>query len=83
MKRIDYVAFFKCREHIAEFTASIASSTVAQTNKKSSSTSSTSVKNTSHEASGQIVSVNEPQENEHSSYVVSIEQAYLSLKIKK
>ena len=43
---------------------------------KSSTTSSTTVKNTSHEVSGQISSLNEPQENKHPFDGVSIEQAY-------
>ena len=36
--------------------------------------------NKSHEASGKITEVNEPQENEHYSDVISIYQAYLSFK---
>ena len=47
---------------------------------KASTKSSTSVKNTSHEASGKTTSVNETQENEHYSDVVSIEQASLLFK---
>ena len=42
--------------------------------------SSTSLKNTSHEVSGQIIAVNKPQENEHSSDVMYIQQDYLSFK---
>ena len=47
---------------------------------KASTKSSTSFKNTSHEASGKTTSVNETQENEHYSDVVSIEQASLLFK---
>ena len=77
MKPINPVAFFKCQEHSAAFTASIASINVAKTKNKASTTYSISVKNTSHEESGQSASVNEPQGNDHSSDVVSIEQASL------
>ena len=50
------------------------------TERKSSTKYSTSVKNMSHEALGQIASLNEPQVNEHSSDVVSTEQSYFSFK---
>ena len=75
LKPIDYVALLNLQQHSAALTASIYPSTVAKRKKQSSTKSSTSVKNMSHEASGQIASVNELQENEHSFDVVSIEQA--------
>ena len=72
--------FFKLHDHSAALTESIASSTVSKTKKQASNASSTRVKKTSHEDPVQITSVNEYQENEHSSDMVSIEQASLSLK---
>ena len=75
LKTVDYIAFLVLQQHSAALTASIYPSTVAKRKKQSSTKSSTSVKNMSHEASGQIASVNELQENEHSFDVVSIEQA--------
>ena len=80
MKPIDCVEFFNLQEGIFSLTSSTDSSIVAQIHKSASTKSSTSVKKTSHEASGQIASVNEPQENRNSSGVVSIEQAYFSFK---
>ena len=49
-----------------------------KTNKKTSIEYSTSVINIYHEASSKILLVNEPQEHEHSSDVISIYQEYLS-----
>ena len=57
----NYVALFKFQENIAALTASIYSSSVAQTKKKSSTISFTSIENASHKASDKIASVNEPQ----------------------
>ena len=73
-KPIEYVALFKLKENSATLTSSIASSTLSKTNNKYSNASSTSVKNTSHEVSGKIAAVNEPQENLPSSDVMSIDQ---------
>ena len=68
-KQFDYVKLFKRQEQIDALTEIISFSTVAQT--KIYTKSSKSVKNASHEASGQIASVNESQENEYSSDVMS------------
>ena len=78
MKPTDYVAFFKRKDHSDELTASIDSSTVAKTKNKYSTTTYTSVKKTSHEVSGKITAVNEPQENESYSYLMSINKSSLS-----
>ena len=48
---------------IGQWTSSIASSTLSKTNNKYSNAYSTSVKNKSHEVSGKIAAVNEPQES--------------------
>ena len=77
---MDYVALFKFQEKSADLESRIDYSNAAQTNKTTSTISSTSVKETPPEASVQIASVNEPQEIEHSSDVMSIEQIYFSLK---
>ena len=68
---------FKRQDHGAALTSSIYSSTVAKTNRNASTTSSTSVKNISHEASGQVASVNEPQEDEHYSDVDSLSSIFV------
>ena len=77
MKPIDYIALSKLQENIDALTESINSITIPKLKRKYCTTSSTSVKNTSHEASDQIVSGNEPQGNEHYYDVVSIDQSYL------
>ena len=77
---MDYVALFKFQEKSADLESRIDYSNAAQTNKTTSTISSTSVKETSPEASVQIASVNEPQEDEYYSDVVSMEQAYLSFR---
>ena len=65
--------FFKLQEHIDALSRGIAFSSAAKKReKKEYTTSSTSVKNTSHEASVQIASVNKPQENEQLYDVVYI-----------
>ena len=80
MEPIDYVTFFK-RQYLSTLIAeSIASTKVLKKIKKSSNKYSTSVKNTFNKVSVQIISVNEPQENEHSSNVMPIDQAYFSFK---
>ena len=75
-KPIDYDTLFKRKLHSAARTSSIGFSTVAKTPNKTYTSSSTSVKNTSDKVSGQITAVNEPQENESNSDVMSIDQAY-------
>ena len=77
LKPADYVEFSKRQEHSAELTVIIASSNISKKKNKASMSSSTSLKNTSHEVSGQIIAVNKPQENEHSSDVMSIDQSFL------
>ena len=77
LKPIYYVALSKLQENIAALTESIYSITIPKLKKTSFTTSYTSVKNTSHEASYQIVSGNEQQGNEHYFDVVSIDQSYL------
>ena len=71
MKPIDYVALFKHKEDSDSLTTSIYCSTVAKTNNKASTESSTSIRNTSDEVSDQITAVNEGR---------SIDQAYSSFK---
>ena len=51
----------KHKKHSDANTESIAFSTVAKTNNKASTTTSKSVKTKSHEVSGKITAVNEPQ----------------------
>ena len=63
LKPIDYVAFFELQEHSDSLTSSIYSITIVKRNKITSNKSSTIVKITSHEASDQIASLNEPKEN--------------------
>ena len=58
MKPVDYVVFFKCKEHSAALTESIASSNVSKTKNKYSTASYTSVNNTYGEVSGKISYVN-------------------------
>ena len=77
MKPIDCVSLFNLQQESAALIASTSWSTVVQIKKITSTTSYKSVKNMSHEASGQIESVNEPQQIEHSYDVLSIEQASL------
>ena len=72
--------FFKHRDRSAALTEIISYNIVAKSHNKCSNISSTSVNNTYNEASGKIAAVNEPQENEHSSNVMSSDQAYLSFK---
>ena len=55
-------------------TSRLASSTLSKTTNKYSNAYSIIVKNTSHEVSGKIAAVNEPQENLPSSDVMSIDQ---------
>ena len=62
LKPIDYVALFNIQEESADLTESIASSTVSQTKKTTSTTYYTSGKKKPHEASVQLASVHEPQE---------------------
>ena len=61
MKPIDYASLFNRKERSAALTKSISSSTASKTNKKVSTESYTSVKNTSDEVSGKIAVVHEPQ----------------------
>ena len=74
LKPVDYIALFKLKENSATLIASIVSSTLSKTTNKYSNASSTSVKNTYHEVSGKIAAVNEPQENQPFSDVMSIDQ---------
>ena len=74
LKPIEYVALFNLKENSATLTSSIASSTLSKTHNKYYNASSISVKNTSHEVSGKIAAVNETQENQPSSDVMSIDQ---------
>ena len=74
MKPIDYVALFNHREQSDAIIASIGSSNVSKTKNKYSTASSNSVKNISHEVSSKISAVNESQENEPNSDVMSINQ---------
>ena len=48
LKPIDFVVFFKHQDHSAAIRTGVSSSTVTQTKKNASTTSSSSVKNTSH-----------------------------------
>ena len=73
MEPLDYVAFFKRQVHNAALTESIYYITIVKTNKKYSTAYYTSVKNKYHEVSGKITAVNETQENEHYSDVMSID----------
>ena len=55
---MDYVTFFKCKDHSSALTSNIGSSTDAKTKNKAYTVFSTSVKNTYNEVSVQIELVN-------------------------
>ena len=80
LKPIGFFVYLKLEYNSDVLTSSIAYSTAVKTKNKAYTEYSTSVKNTPHEVSGKIAAVNEAQENEPSSDVMSVDQAYLSLK---
>ena len=71
---------FKHQEHSAALIARISSSNIVEKRRKNIHCIFYECQKISHNGSGKIAAVNEPQEDEHSSNVISIDQSYLSFK---